>query len=273
MAGAGPGRWSELHPVDCGRRSTVGSAARVSLASGGRAVGANAAGRPGPGRYCATAHRDADQRKQHGGSAWITVRHVRGLLVMRRSSVRFRQAARGPGERVVGSTPTVTHPLRRSGTYLSSQNQGSPGVPLADVASRANDGRRRASHTRHGDLFAHPGGPVRVLSGNSDGSHEQPVCGSARTRPVAFRDRRITAEGGVRSRRSAAAGVLAQQRAEESFLAEAERAAAQAAADAAVEAAAEAEAAQAADEDCIGYGCSPEQDAELNEAEQAANDD
>ena len=67
--------------------------------------------------------------------------------------------------------------------------------------------------------------------------------------------------------------VLAQQRAEEAFTAEAERAAAQAAADAAVEAAAEAEAGQAADEDCIGYGCSPEQDAELNEAEQAANDD
>ena len=41
----------------------------------------------------------------------------------------------------------------------------------------------------------------------------------------------------------------------------------------AVEFAAEAEAGQAADEDCIGYGCSPEQDAELNEAEQAANDD
>jgi hypothetical protein len=51
-----------------------------------------------------------------------------------------------------------------------------------------------------------------------------------------------------------------QQQSEDAFAAEAARVAAEAAAE------------QSAD-DCIGYGCSPEQDAELDEAERAANDD
>ena len=35
----------------------------------------------------------------------------------------------------------------------------------------------------------------------------------------------------------------------------------------------EVETAPPTDEECIGYGCSPEQDAAINEAERAANDD
>ncbi len=65
------------------------------------------------------------------------------------------------------------------------------------------------------------------------------------------------------ARTAAAAG---QQAAEDGALAAAAQAAAAAAA--AAQAAAEA----AADEECIGYGCSPEQDAEINAAERAAND-
>jgi hypothetical protein len=65
--------------------------------------------------------------------------------------------------------------------------------------------------------------------------------------------------------------VTAQEAAEQAFAAEAARVAAEA--EAAAVAAAEEEARQTAEGDCIGYGCSAEQDAELNEAEQAANDD
>jgi hypothetical protein len=68
--------------------------------------------------------------------------------------------------------------------------------------------------------------------------------------------------------------VTAQQGAQDAFVAEAARAESARAEAAAAAAAAEAEAAaEVADEGCIGYGCSPEQDAELNEAESAANDD
>jgi hypothetical protein len=66
----------------------------------------------------------------------------------------------------------------------------------------------------------------------------------------------------------------AQQAAEGAAAAEAARAeAAAAAAAAAAAGAAAAEAARSNDDECIGYGCSPEQDAEINEAERAANDD
>lgn len=63
---------------------------------------------------------------------------------------------------------------------------------------------------------------------------------------------------------AAAAKAEARQRAQEAAAAEAARAAV---------AEAEDQMAPPAGEECIGYGCSPEQDAELNEWERAANDD
>jgi hypothetical protein len=75
---------------------------------------------------------------------------------------------------------------------------------------------------------------------------------------AALEAQRVAAEA------AAAAKAEAQRQAQEAAAAEAARAAA---------AEAEAETASSADEECIGYGCSPEQDAELNEWERAANDD
>lgn len=100
----------------------------------------------------------------------------------------------------------------------------------------------------------------------------------------------LESEQAARVMREAAAAAEAQRRAEEAAAAEAQRrveeAAAVEAARRADEAAAAAEAARAraaaraeaevspptADE-CIGYGCSPEQDAAINEGERLANDD
>jgi hypothetical protein len=73
---------------------------------------------------------------------------------------------------------------------------------------------------------------------------------------AALKAQRIAAEASA----AAAAKAEAQRRAEET-------------ARAVAEAAAEAETAPPAEDECIGYGCSPEQDAELNEWERAANDD
>jgi membrane protein involved in colicin uptake len=76
---------------------------------------------------------------------------------------------------------------------------------------------------------------------------------------------------------AAAAEAEAQRQAEEAAVAEAARASAAAAE--AAEAAQAAEAAEAAqatppsEDECIGYGCSPEQDAEILEGERLANDD
>jgi hypothetical protein len=83
---------------------------------------------------------------------------------------------------------------------------------------------------------------------------------------------RLTARFSADEARRQAA--MAQEGVEKAFAAEAARVAAEAeAAAVAAAAAAQEEGRPAAEGECIGYGCSPEQDAELNQAEQAANED
>jgi hypothetical protein len=82
---------------------------------------------------------------------------------------------------------------------------------------------------------------------------------------TALEAQRIAAEASAAAAAAAAADAEAQRRADDAATAQAARAAA--------EAAALAQTAPPAEEECIGYGCSPEQDAAINEGERAANDD